>query len=266
MSPNAAATQHRRSEPSSALTRLREFAEARPRAFWIALIAGFVFPLYFPIAWLTPPERAVELRTIFDDLIPFMRNGIWIYSLVYFTSFYPLLVVRSDRLFHHMGAAYVATLLISFSTFVLMPVTTRSYRPATIELDDGSFPGWAMSLNFHLDPPYNCFPSVHVALAFTAAFCVLKADILQGVIAILVAIAISVSTLLVKQHYIADVIAGLIIALLVKGVVLDRFKPRPEDRPCAWPGAIGAGFVPVYGLIVVAVYNGLYLRGWAPWR
>ena len=43
MSPNAAATQHRRSEPSSALTRLREFAEARPRAFWIALIAGFVF-------------------------------------------------------------------------------------------------------------------------------------------------------------------------------------------------------------------------------
>src|SRR5262249_45538872 len=123
--------------------------------------------------------------------------------------------------------------------FLLFP-TDNVLRPALapVPVIDSGFTRWVVQLVYDNDLPFNCFPSYHVTLSQLAALAVWELDRegrrVAGRLAWAVAIAIAASTVLVKQHYLADVAGGVLLAWAIHGVTLGRYsrrsQPGPDDR------------------------------------
>jgi len=81
------------------------------------------------------------------------------------------------------------------------------------------------------DTSFNCFPSLHAAVSticFYAWFHYSKikpstATKAAAIATLVIAVGVILSTLFIKQHYIADEIAGIALALIVGKVIFDKF-------------------------------------------
>jgi membrane-associated phospholipid phosphatase len=154
-------------------------------------------PLYFVIANLTQawptyaPETAPEWMFVYG-------------SLYVFVIVLPLLVVRQPDLLRRAMQGYLLVMLVAYTGFLLYP--TAAPRPVSLRVD--GFSSWVLAIAYAVDPPYGCFPSLHVAYAFVSAFACGRVHGGVGIVAVLWAGLIGVSTLFTKQHYLVDVIAG----------------------------------------------------------
>ena len=101
---------------------------------------------------------------------------------------------------------------------------TRAPRPAVV-IGEG-FAVWGLRFLYSADPPYNCFPSLHVAHSFVSALTCWRVHRPVGMVAVLCASVVAVSTLFTKQHYMIDVLAGVLLACAAAAVWL-RTCPRP---------------------------------------
>jgi membrane-associated phospholipid phosphatase len=88
------------------------------------------------------------------------------------------------------------------------------------------FAAWSLRLLYTLDPPYNCFPSLHVAYSFVSALTCYRVHRGVGVVAVVWAALIGISTLYTKQHYVVDVVAGALSAWVAYLVFLRSY---PSD-------------------------------------
>jgi membrane-associated phospholipid phosphatase len=88
------------------------------------------------------------------------------------------------------------------------------------------------------DPGGTCFPSAHVALAWVAVFALRRTfgeRVFRAVVP--VNVGLTVAVVYCRYHYLADVIAGLLVAALCL-LVLRRLAPRATDPPPAVGQAI----------------------------
>ena len=84
---------------------------------------------------------------------------------------------------------------------------------------------------FANDTSFNCFPSLHAAVSTICFFAWFRyAKIKPGkttktaaIAALIIVVGVILSTLFIKQHYIADEIAGVVLALLTGKLVFDKF-------------------------------------------
>lgn len=160
---------------------------------------------YLLVNHLVAGRQLYEIWTELDRRWPFDARFIWIYNLVYVTPLSILLFVPRIEDLRRAGMALLANVAVAFPTFVLFPVTLP--RPEeSLRLDWSSL---VTDFVWQLDKPINCFPSIHVSIAFTTAFIVLRFHRGVGVLVLGSAIAISISTLFVKQHYVLDIVAGI---------------------------------------------------------
>jgi membrane-associated phospholipid phosphatase len=83
----------------------------------------------------------------------------------------------------------------------------------------------ALRVAYSIDPPYNCFPSLHVAYAFVSALTCSRVHRGVGFVALLWAVLIAVSTVFTKQHYVLDVIGGGLIAWVAYAIFLRGSSP-----------------------------------------
>jgi len=117
------------------------------------------------------------------------------------------------------------------------------------------FSAVALRIIYDSDKPYNCFPSLHVAQCFLAAFTCHRVHRGVGFAAGVWASLVALSTLYTKQHYVADVVAGIPLAYAAHLVFLRGYPrevtPEPERRlaPLLALGAFG-----LYGVIVVGLW------------
>lgn len=127
----------------------------------------------------------------------------WTVSL-YFGSLQPR--ERSDRLF----CADALTKLVSFLFFVFLP--TMIMRP----VDTGAgFFDRSIRLLYAADPGDNLFPSLHCCVSWLCWIWVRgKKDVplFWRVCSLLAAIAVCISTLTTRQHVLADVAGGVLLA------------------------------------------------------
>ena len=147
---------------------------------------------------------------------------------------------------------YVLVILLSYAVFLLYP--TSAPRLETVAVT--GFSTWTLQALYGMDPPYNCFPSLHVAYSFVAAFACRRVHRGVGLAAIVWASLIAISTLFTKQHYVADVIGGTVAALLAQLLFLRRhpFAATPEhDRRRAPARALAAAAIYAAMLAVFAV-------------
>jgi membrane-associated phospholipid phosphatase len=104
---------------------------------------------------------------------------------------------------------------------------------------------WGLRFLYQADPPYNCFPSIHVAHSFVSALTCYRVHRGLGITAVIAAALVGLSTLFAKQHYVLDVIAGVFLACMAGVIFLrnDRSEIPERDRLAA----------PVLALIVVGI-------------
>ena len=207
-------------------------------------------PFYIFIAGAMP-GRAVNVPALgWDRALLLQPAWVLVYGALYlFLILLPFFVVRHDELLRRTVFAYLAVWIASYICFIVYP--TVAPRPANV-LGEG-FAVWGLRILYDADPPYNCFPSLHVAHSFVSALACYRVHRGLGVAAIGCAALVALSTLFTKQHYVADVLMGIVMAFTVYGVFLHR-HPRDDipngDRRLA----------PVFGLGLMAV-SGLALAG-----
>lgn len=218
---------------------------------WRTLLASTLVsfaPLYFAIAILTRSRPTHVPDLALDAALPLQPAWMFVYGSLYlFVVILPLLVVRQRELFRRAMQAYLTVMIVAYVGFLLYP--TAAPRPDDV-LGEG-FSAWSLRLAYSLDPPYNCFPSLHVAYAFVSALTCYRVHRGVGIAAALWAALIGVSTLYTKQHYVVDVIGGAL-AAYVAYVLFLRKHPReavPErDRRRAPFRALG-----VVGIFVIMI-------------
>lgn len=165
-------------------------------------------------------RRAVVLKWPIDDKLPFMPVFILPYCawFVFIAAVFFWLIFdrRQKRHIYRHTAAILIAMLISTIIFILYP--THVPRPAVEEND--FFSRLVLAI-YSADEPYNCFPSLHVAVAVISGITLYRYGPKRIGFRVLTAILIfliALSTVLTKQHYTPDVIGGLILALVCDGL------------------------------------------------
>jgi hypothetical protein len=105
------------------------------------------------------------------------------------------------------------------------------------------------------DPPYNCFPSIHVAHSFVSALACFRVHRGVGIAALLCASLVALSALFIKQHYVLDVIAGILLAGVACAIFLRGHAREsvPELNRRVAP-VIAGGLFAIVGLVVACVW------------
>ena len=121
------------------------------------------------------------------------------------------------------------------------------------------FGAWSLRLLYGADPPFNCFPSIHVAHSFVSAFALGRVHLSTGIAALGAASLVALSTLFTKQHYVLDVGAGIVLAGVAYGIFLRgaRRETVPDlDRRLA----------PVFALVIAALAAAGVIAAWVAYQ
>jgi membrane-associated phospholipid phosphatase len=147
----------------------------------------------------TPLDRALPLVPIF--VIPYNSLRPFIYAtLIIFLLF-------RTRLFQSTCLAMITAWFVSYGFYYFLQ--TEVVRPVLI----GSDALTRMIQNVYAgDQPFNDFPSLHTSLSTILAVHWYRLDRRLGIVIAVWTALIVVSTLLIKQHYLADLLAGLLLA------------------------------------------------------
>jgi len=227
------------------------------------LLAAVLYGSYHPLGSWTATLDGASPVTAWDLALPLWPVWIYPYSWVFFLGFLPLCVVRPMPLFRRVALAYCVLELVALVCFVVVPVH-MTHGPGHFAIT--SFATWGLAVALWVDTRANCFPSLHVAAAVLAALTTWRVDRTLGGIAAVLAALIAASTVLVKQHYLVDVIAGGGLAwichrVLVAPVDLGAFEPSELALSRAW------ALVPLVAwAMVVAGLFAVYATGWSPPR
>jgi membrane-associated phospholipid phosphatase len=153
----------------------------------------------------------VRLNLDFERQIPFMPE-----SAVVYLSLFPMLwispfVLRSPKRLRPFAVALAWLIALSGLGFLLLPSKQVGSLPKVTGVN-GAVIRFADLINL----TYNYLPSLHVGMAVVCAYAYSRRSPQKlAVFFWLWAAAIALSTLLTYQHYVADVITGAALGLLV---------------------------------------------------
>ncbi len=221
-----------------------------PNAGPVLALAGLV-PMYMAIAAWTPGRTLFVPELALDRAVPLQPVWVLAYASQWVFSFLPVFVVRGVPLRRRVVLAYLAIVTIAYAGFLFYP--TVAPRPSHVT-GDGFF-AWTLSAVYGSDPPYNCFPSLHVAYSWLAALAAYHVHRGLGLTALLWAVVISLSTLFTKQHYVVDVVAGVAMAYAAYAAFV-RGAPR------AWVAEGDQRLAPRRALAVPGIFGALVACTW----
>lgn len=151
--------------------------------------------------------------TAWDQAIPFIPETVWIYLSEYVFFIVIYLLCRETINMNRYVYAVVALQVVSVTIFWAWPTTyPRSLYPLPDSLDPLTH--WAFSSLRHGDSPTNCAPSLHVSSVLLCSFLFFNEQREKLWFFLTWGAFISLSTLTTKQHYIVDVVSGLLMAIL----------------------------------------------------
>ncbi len=120
---------------------------------------------------------------------------------------------KKSNIYFNFIYSMIAGACISYFIFIIFP--THVPRP---ELSGNDVFTMLTKSIYDADPPYNCFPSMHVLYAF---FCFIflqkefRGKNFLKIINIFLFVVICASTVFTKQHYTPDILGGIVIGLLI---------------------------------------------------
>lgn len=161
------------------------------------------------------------LLTFLDNKIPFVPQFIWAYMLV--GPFVLLLSLVHDRI-NYIKSVILLFCFITSSLIIhqLLP-TIYTLRPHIEAISGWPITELAVKTLYYLDKPYSTFPSIHVGLSTIMVFILFNDKGIRhwaSLLSISVACLILASVLLVKQHYILDIVYTIPYTYILYSIIL----------------------------------------------
>jgi membrane-associated phospholipid phosphatase len=207
-------------------------------------------PFYIVIAELIPGRILHAPELALDRWLPLMPGWALVYGSLYlFLIVLPVLIVRDEDLIHRTVRAYLMVWLVAFAVFLGWP--TVAPRPPMV--GGGGFLTASLRFLYGADPPYNCFPSLHVAHSFVSAMATLRVHRRLGLVATVAASLVGFSTLFTKQHYVLDVVTGVLLALVAAWIFLRGARPVSDLERRVAP-TLAAALLTGIGVLVAGAW------------
>ena len=153
--------------------------------------------------------------TFVDKFIPFNKFFILPYVSWYiFIAVFSAILCVVDR---ERFLKLLITLNIGMITCYIIYYFYPTYVPRPMITGTDFFSNLILNL-YKVDKPYNCFPSIHVLNSVLIALYIYESEKVNKwikAICIIMSASIILSTMFIKQHYFADVIAGIIFACIL---------------------------------------------------
>lgn len=233
------------------MLRRAPFDHLKRLAGW--LLSGLVVIVCYGLAKFFGPARVLPLTSL-DLAVPLIPWTIWIYGSGSKAAFFAWLMVPDSA----AGKRLLLTVsLCAVLTCVVFAAWPTTYPRELYPLPAGAGPTLLEFASLRAaDSPTNCFPSLHVALAWglalncrswaggSAASPATRSvpDLALRWLPIAWAAAVTVTTLTTKQHYLVDIPAGLVVgvlAFMASGRALS-WAPRPRRLALSDPRAVEA--------------------------
>ena len=155
----------------------------------------------------TPIDTALPVVPIF--VVPYVSLN----PLVYATLI--LFLLFRTRVFQSACLAVISVMMISYGFYFF--AQSEVIRPVLLGTD--LFTRMIRDV-YAGDNPFNCFPSLHTSVSTILAIHWWRVDRRVGIPAAIWTALIVASTVLIKQHYIADVVFGLALAFGLCGLYM----------------------------------------------
>ena len=210
---------------------VKHFFKTHPHAWW-----GVFLPVYLVIFFTAEhfiTDNYWATQTAIDNYIPFCE-----YFAIFYVTWSPMLAVVGVYLIIKDGEGfrrYMWTLMFTFLTSMLICILIpngQDLRPA--EMARHNIFTWMVQYTYSIDTNTNVLPSVHVLGSLAAVFAVFHTKGLKTVgwriAAIVWAVLVIASTLLIKQHAFIDIVAALIVGALGYLVVYVWIGRRRDKR------------------------------------
>ncbi|MBU3100977.1 MULTISPECIES: phosphatase PAP2 family protein [Clostridium] len=188
---------------------------------WKDVIKRGMFALSIPLISLTYPlinqyrGNTNDLFTFVDKLIPFNKFFIlpYISWYVFIAIFSVILCIYDKEKYFKLLITLDLGMIMCYIIYYFYP----TYVPRPIIVGTDFFSNLVLSL-YAADNPYNCFPSIHVLNSVLITLYIYESEMVSKCIKVICSImsfSIVLSTMFIKQHYFADVIAGIIFAFIL---------------------------------------------------
>lgn len=193
---------------------------------WLILFVLVV--VVFLYSLINEPHGTVHvLNSAIDNIIPRLPG----FSLIYL-AFLPWVALTifiawyKKRDFRQLAYSLIIINLIAYTVYFIF----QTHVPRDPILSSDIFSRILQFIYEH-DRPYNCFPSLHSAMSASLAtyFVVRKSK--WAWTSVIFAGFIIASTLLIKQHYIADAVSGIILGFGVTWIIFRIFS---KGKICAF--------------------------------
>ena len=174
------------------------------------------FPFFVP--------HLLQLSWI-EQNTPFIPLTFWIYVSEYLLFFSVYKNCKDLANGNRYLYAFMALQLVSTLIFVLYPTAyPRDQFPLPQNLD--GITAWAFNSLRSADSPNNCAPSLHVSSCYLSSFAFLKEQRHKFPFFFFWATAVGISTLTTKQHYLVDVVLGLVFAIVIYWIFVEKIPYR----------------------------------------
>lgn len=212
------------------MKRLLQYLKRNPHLWYLLFVPAFLVCFFALEAHISPSEPYWSVHIPLDDRIPFCEAFVIPYYLWYpllFSTGLLLLIMDVPNF-----KKYMQFLIIGFGAalvFCLLVPNGQDLRPESFERSN--IFTRLVGLMYQMDTNTNVFPSMHVIGSVAAAAAVFKSGKLRKLRLpwLVLAVAISLSTVFIKQHSILDILGALALCLPIYCLLYGRAHSRP---PC----------------------------------
>lgn len=174
---------------------------------WFALQYLLWLGLYLGTNGITAGRSVAQPLLPGEASLPLLAWTYPFYAVVYLEIVLPLFLSRSRRAYVRTQIACSVASLAAFAVYLIAPMPyPRPVHPLV-----GFWEG-LLAFEWSIDEPRCTFPSLHVAFAWLMYLGLRHEAPRWRPALLLLAISISISTVLVKQHFIVDVPSGMALA------------------------------------------------------
>ncbi|HSY54712.1 MAG TPA: phosphatase PAP2 family protein [Opitutaceae bacterium] len=202
--------------------RLPLLATHRTKYIWGVFISIFCYGAYTITNHLTLFTPTVLPFTAFEKALPILPWTMWPYLTSFFFMVIVFFDVRNLENLSRLAYAFLTLQVVANLIFIFFPVSIpRDLYP--LPADIGPVEKWMFNYIRTVDSTINCLPSLHVADCCLIGLVYLKENRGKFVFAMLWVALVSFSTLGTKQHYLWDVIGGIVIAIVIFALAFSRY-------------------------------------------
>jgi len=189
--------------------------------------------IYFGIGHAHFTRSTEMLRTWVDDAIPFWTWTVWCY-LPFYAAIFVMAIggFRHRALFNRAALGVIVVMALGATGHLL--IRAEFPRPVLHPPYDGLSTAFLAAVH-KIDAPGNVFPSLHVAQTTFLSLILIRDRPVLGRVALAMATALALSTMTIKQHFVADVLSGYLLAFIGRAVAL-RGLPAPAVASASAPG------------------------------